>query len=161
MFHVLINYSNWLASSLADSPETHEHISEWLHQSLQQCFWVPYLRTIAAIVASATQGSHGWVMTTVLSFKHSNRYKINQSLATTTPVLWPFVQDYPGEPVPDKTSLDLLKQEIVCGSGNSWAIYKSAPHPKQITMTAPHQSDFYRLDALPAAQPIVSTHWRM
>jgi len=28
-----------------------------------------------------------------------------------------------------KTNLDLLEQEIVSGSGISWAICKSAPHP--------------------------------
>jgi len=32
-----------------------------------------------------------------------------------------------------KTNLDLLEQEIVSGSGISWAICKSAPHPGQIT----------------------------
>ena len=31
---------------------------------------------------------------------------------------------------------------------------------KQITMPAPHHSVFYRPDALPAAQPTVSKHWR-
>jgi len=36
----------------------------------------------------------------------------------------------------------LLKQEIVSGSGISWATCKSAPHPKQITMPAPHHSVF-------------------
>jgi len=46
------------------------------------------------------------------------------------------VQDYPGEPVPErwnqegKTKLDLLEQEIVSGSGISWAICKSAPCPR-------------------------------
>jgi len=30
-----------------------------------------------------------------------------------------------------KTNLDLLEQEIVSGSGICWAIYKSAPHPRQ------------------------------
>jgi len=29
-----------------------------------------------------------------------------------------------------KTSLDLLEQEIVSGSGISWAICKSAPHSR-------------------------------
>ena len=44
-----------------------------------------------------------------------------------------FVRDYPGEPTPEryhqegKTNLDLLEQEIVSGSGISWAICKSAP----------------------------------
>ena len=54
----------------------------------------------------------------------------------------------------------LLKQETVSGSGISWAICKSAPHPKQITTSAPHHSVFYRPDALPVAQPTASKHWR-
>ena len=54
----------------------------------------------------------------------------------------------------------LLKQETVCGSGISWAICKSAPRSRQITTPAPHHSVFYRLDALPAAQPTASRHWR-
>ena len=52
----------------------------------------------------------------------------------------------------------LLKQETVSGSGISWAICKSAPSFRQITMPAPHHSIFYRPDALPAAQPTVSKH---
>ena len=54
----------------------------------------------------------------------------------------------------------LLKQETVTGSGISWAICKSAPRSWQITMPAPHHSVFHRLDALPAAQPTASKHWR-
>ena len=46
------------------------------------------------------------------------------------------------------------------GSGISWAMCKSAPRSRQITMPAPHHSVFYRPDALPAAQPTVSEHWR-
>jgi len=43
-----------------------------------------------------------------------------------TPIKWPFVRDYLGEPVPEgKTNLDLLEQETV--SGISWAICESAP----------------------------------
>jgi len=41
-----------------------------------------------------------------------------------------------------KTNLDLLKQEMVSGSGVSWAICKSAPSSRQITMPAPHHSVF-------------------
>ena len=59
-----------------------------------------------------------------------------------------------------KPILILLKQETVSGSGISWAICKSAPRSRQITMPAPHHSVFYRPDALPAAQPTVSKHWR-
>ena len=54
----------------------------------------------------------------------------------------------------------LLKQETVSGSGISWAICKSAPRSRQITMPTPHHSVFYRPDALPLAQPTVSKHWR-
>ena len=36
----------------------------------------------------------------------------------------------------------LLKQETVSGSGISWAICKSAPSSRQITMPAPHHSCF-------------------
>jgi len=59
-----------------------------------------------------------------------------------------------------KTNLDLLKQETVSGSSISWAICKSAPCSRQITTPAPHHSVFYRPDALPAAQPTASKHWR-
>ena len=55
----------------------------------------------------------------------------------------------------------LLKQETVSGNGICWAICKSAPRSSQKTMPVPHHSVFYRLDALPAAQPTVSKHWRL
>ena len=54
----------------------------------------------------------------------------------------------------------LLKQETVSGSDISWAIFKSVPRSRQITMPTPHHSVFYRPDALPAAQPTASKHWR-
>ena len=52
----------------------------------------------------------------------------------------------------------LLKQETVSGSGISWAICKSAPRSRQITMPTPYHSVFYKPDALPVAQPTVSKH---
>ena len=54
----------------------------------------------------------------------------------------------------------LLKQETVCGSGISWNICKSALRSTQIAMPASHHSVFYRPDALPAAQPTATKHWR-
>jgi len=39
-----------------------------------------------------------------------------------------------------KTNLDLLEQEIMSGSGISWAICKSTPRPRQITMPGRHHS---------------------
>jgi len=58
-----------------------------------------------------------------------------------------------------ETKLHLLEQVIVSGSGISWAICKSAPRPRQITMPEPHHSVFYRPDALPAAHPTASKQW--
>ena len=54
----------------------------------------------------------------------------------------------------------LLEQQTVSRSGISWAICKSAPRFRQITMPAPHHSFFYRPDALPDAKPTASKHWR-
>jgi len=48
-------------------------------------------------------------------------------------------------------------EETVSGSGISWAIWKSAPRHRQITMPAPHHC-FYKPDALPATKPTVSKH---
>jgi len=45
------------------------------------------------------------------------------------------------------TNLDLLEEEIVSGSGTSWAICKSAPHPRQ-PRQHPTTQFFYRPDAL-------------
>ena len=58
-----------------------------------------------------------------------------------------------------KTNLDFTEARDM-DSGISWAICKSAPRSRQITTPAPHHSVFYRPDALPAAQPTVSKHWR-
>ena len=41
-----------------------------------------------------------------------------------------------------KTNLDLLQQEIVSGSGISWATRKSALRPRHMTMPASHHSVF-------------------
>jgi len=79
------------------------------------------------------------------------QHPFNGPLSRTTQVIW-----YQK----GKTNVDLVEQETMSGSGISWAICKSAPCPRQITTPAPHHSAFYKLDALPAAQPTVSKHWR-
>ena len=75
-----------------------------------------------------------------------------------------FFQDNLGKTAPEKqnhsgkTNLDLLAQEIVSGSGIRWAICKSAPRLRQITMPAPHHSDFTgRMPFLPTNQQHQST----
>ena len=52
-----------------------------------------------------------------------------------------------------ETNLDFTEEEIVSGSGITWA-----PRSRQITMPAPQHSLFYRPDALPAAQPTASKY---
>ena len=52
----------------------------------------------------------------------------------------------------------LLKQETVSGSGNSWAMCKSASRSRQITTPAPHRSVFTgRMPFLPPNQRRQST----
>jgi len=46
----------------------------------------------------------------------------------------------------------LLTQETVSGSGISWAIGKSAPRNRQITMPAPHHSVFLQAGC-PSCRP--------
>ena len=58
-----------------------------------------------------------------------------------------------GELVPEPIRM-LLKRETVSGSGISWAICKTVPHPRQITMPAPHHSVFCRPYAFPANNSI-------
>ena len=54
-----------------------------------------------------------------------------------------------------KPSWILLKQEIVSGSGISWAICKSAPGPRQITTPASHHSVFTgRMPFLPTINSV-------
>ena len=88
---------------------------------------------------------------TNLAHTHTHTYPFNGPLSGTTRV---------GRYQKGKTNLDLLKQETVNGNGINWAICKSAPRSRQITTPAPHHSFFYRPDALPAAQPTASKHWR-
>ena len=75
-----------------------------------------------------------------------------------------FFQDNQGKPAPEmqdhsgKTNLDLLEQEIVSGSGISWAICKSVPCSRQITMPAPTIQFFTgRMLFLPSNQQRQST----
>ena len=59
-----------------------------------------------------------------------------------------------------KTNLDFTEARDNEWQWHQLGICKSAPSSRQITTPAPHCSVFYRLDALPAAQPTASKHWR-
>ena len=59
-----------------------------------------------------------------------------------------------------KTNLDFTEARDREWQWHQLGICKSAPRSRQITTPAPHRSVFYRPDALPAAQPTASKHWR-
>ena len=107
--------------------------------------------TSAAIVAPVANRLLLLDLTWLIAPPHTHTHPFNGPLSGTTQVSW-----YQKE----KPIWILLKQETVSGSGISWAICKSAARSRQITMPAPHHSVFYRPDALPAAQPTASKHWR-
>ena len=76
-----------------------------------------------------------------------------------------FVRDYLGEPAPErqnqegKVNQDLLEQERVSCNSIRWAICKSAPWTRHITMPASHHSVFFagRMPFLPPNQQHQST----
>jgi len=97
-------------------------------------------------------------------FCNLKKYSLRKSTTTTT-ILWlsGFCPGLPGWASTSKVKpkpVWISWSKRVSGSGISWAICKSAPHRSQITMPAPHHSVYYRPDALPAAQPTASKHWR-
>jgi len=78
---------------------------------------------------------------------------------TTTTVLRPFFRVYPGEPVPVENFWTLWCKEKLT-EADTPTIWLGAT-PSELTSAHLHQPPiFYRPDALPAAQPTVSKHWR-
>jgi len=102
-----------------------------------------------------------WLHTTVLYFRivHSLTTHTHAHTHLRLMALFPGLPGWAGTRMV-KPIWILLKQGTMSGSGISWAICKSAPRSRQITTPALHLSVFYRLDALPAAQPTASKHWR-
>ena len=75
----------------------------------------------------------------------------------------PFNGPFPGLPrwagtIKVKPVWILLKQETVSGSGISWAICKSAPCSRQITMPVPHHSVFLQAGCPSCRQLTASKH---
>ena len=84
----------------------------------------------------------------------------NSNITHTHTRLTALCPGLPGSAGTRKVKPSWILQDTVSDSGISWDICKSASHSTQITMPAPHQSVFYRPDALPATQPTASKHWR-
>ena len=77
---------------------------------------------------------------------------------THTTVLRPFFRDHPGEPVPEENLWTLwCKRRLT--EADTLTIRPGAI-PSGPTIAHLHHPIFYRPDALPAAQPTVSKHWR-
>jgi len=131
----------------------------------EHCCRLPNSEGLVPIVSIDLQDVTSREVVTICSFCRCQKCQLevvvvcslNNNIAHTHPFNGPFsgttrVSRYQnGKPI-----WILLKQETVSGSGISWAICKSAPRSRQIATPAPHQSVFYRLDAVPAAQPTAS-----
>ena len=120
---------------------TQDHQNNWLTNSTSQA-------EITAKLPIRKYSGETWQQSDTHARTHTHTHTFNSPLsgwASTRKVKWIWI---------------LLKQETVSGSGIRWAICKSAPRSRQITMPASHRSVFYRPDALPAAQPTASKHWR-
>jgi len=78
---------------------------------------------------------------------------------TTTTILRPFFLDHPGEPVPERNFWTLwFKGRLT--EADTPTIRLGATPSGLSSAQLHHPPIFYRPDALPAAQPTVSKHWR-
>ena len=99
--------------------------------------------------------THNWNIYSVLK-----SWQMVSLIYCTATVLWPFFWDHPGEPVPEENLWTLWCKgrlteadtpTIWLGATPSGLTSAHLHHPLHI---------FYRPDALPAAQPTASMHWR-
>jgi len=81
-----------------------------------------------------------WMNVSAIANLHHTYTDLANTTITTATILQPpgLFRDYPGEP-----GFTGARDTVVSGSGISWAICKSAPRPRQITMPASHHSVFF------------------
>jgi len=77
----------------------------------------------------------------------------------TTTVLRPFFRDHPDEPVPEENFWTLWCKGRLT-EADTETIQLGATPSGLTSAHVYHPPVFYRPDALPAAQPTVSKHWR-
>ena len=94
------------------------HRDMGVHVSRTQSIVIDELGTAQLLVTTATH-----------AYTHTHTHLFNGRFSSTTRVS----RYQKGKPI-----WILLKQETVSGSGISWAICKSVPHSRQITMPASH-----------------------
>ena len=90
--------------------------------------------------------------------------RFNRLLATHThthpTVLRPFFRDHPGEPVPEENFWTLWCKGRLTEADTLTIRLGVIPSRRTSAHLHHHPMFFYGLDALPAAQPTVSKHWR-
>jgi len=82
---------------------------------------------------------------------------MHQYHTTTTTVLRPFFWDHPGEPVPEENFWTLWCKGRLTDAGTPTIRLGATPSGVS-SAHFQHPLIFYRLDALPAAQPTMSKH---
>ena len=120
-----------------------------------------FVTLLTQIIQHNAHSTEWWHFLKCLNHLHNNKKVVNLTDTHTHTRLTALCPGLPGWASTRKVKpiWILLKQETVSGIGIRWVICKSASRSRQITTPAPHHSVFYRLDALPAAQPTVSKHW--
>ena len=136
-----------------------------------RCVYVKHFPSTYLFSQHKMDGTHvqymvGWFtkhLQTTEKEENCPRTKINIHIIsythTSLTVLFPGVTGW-ASTRKEKPIWILLKQETVSGSGISWAICKSAPRCRQMTIPAPPPLTFLQAGCLPAVQPTASTRWR-
>jgi len=88
-----------------------------------------------------------------------NELNYNRHHHHTTTILWPFFWDHPGEPVLEENFWTLWCNGRLT-EADTLTIRLGATPSGLSSAHLHHPPIFYRPDALPAAQPTVSKHWR-
>jgi len=150
-------YQQWRASSdRRDVASTPRSLRVCTSLTLSELFWVDArLQPAYGSTAEALPGTRRDLPTGSQGNNNNNTYTHLTHLTALCPWLLGWATTRKVKPI-----WILLKQETVSGSGISWAICKSAPLSREVTILATHHSVFYRPDAVPATQPTVSEHWR-
>jgi len=136
--------------TLSCSPD---QVSFWC--SLRVRLWI-YCQCPAVAVLSISYlfpfSAMPYSISALLTYTCWLAYRISHH--TTTTVLRPFFRYHPGEPVPEENFWTLWCKERLTEADAGRHSIRTNQYPP------PPSPIFYGPDALPAAQPTVSRHWR-
>ena len=120
---------NWIVGTCYESGVKDLHTQNWWHFSGlsgndNKCVLQCTYNTLSIVVSGRTLNS---LVSPLHTHTQHNRLLLFWNMSGTTRVS----RYQNGKTRKVKTNQDLLEQEIVSGSGISWTICKSAPHPRQ------------------------------